>query len=526
MKLLKFFKKNPSYFLVFLGLISVTAFIAAAGFYYRVLEGRSLELAGLRNGVNVCTSRVAQSFFAQSNGAGQANSLSRNFLSSSDECFYSLDEKVKKLAFINLKESSIALYDEFLNFKNILSASEVNLQLLAASYNKIDQQRFSLGVSLAQKSRELQDERSIYKYALIASVILLGILSFVLLVLWSHWDNKLKDIEQQAEMLMTDFVDNSARIERLIERVFDQIQLPLLKNLFQEYHHHVLEKAYSPKKRIEISKQARTQVFRKGESEFDEDTVQIVVDPRSNDERTLLKKISQKVQKMGEKPTKQSITDEDFTDVSLKVVEELKQSPSNVAVDNNGIQNGLEMLLNTLKRRATSDKKELASSKIVFSENFKDFMIKPEAQDGVYQFFYGLFQRVFSSKGVAQIELMVSEYETFDKNFGQITLKSPGILLNVAELEYFNSGKQNFKNRVNSNLIMAHELLISLGGDFFLSNRIGENSENYAEFRVQLPQEVVEIAQIGEATKTTSLTRLVKGSKKLILQKLGKENTI
>ena len=256
MKLKEFIRKNPFQTFLIASIAVSMISILSFGFLYRSLESEISTLENLRNGANICASRVAQTQFALLSGVTSAQALASEYLGNTDECFYQFDNSIEVLTSLKLAPISRDFYDEFINYKNMVrnfDTGSVPLTRVINSYEKIEEQKYSIGVKLTKKIDELLKSQMIQRYAILFSIILLGGVIISFLMNWKKRDDRLKNFEADALLFRTDYAENALKVERLLERIFDQLKLPAVKDLFLEYNTYMLEKAYPDKKAIEYS---------------------------------------------------------------------------------------------------------------------------------------------------------------------------------------------------------------------------------------------------------------------------------
>lgn len=234
-------KKNSTNLIFCASVFILTASLAGVGYFYKTTESSINSLNSIRNGSHICASRVSQSFISFAGSALSALSLEKRFLNATEDCFSGVDEKASSLSSYSFEGLSAAMLGEYLRFKNLVRNTDTQVSSVQKSFYKINDAKFNLGVKLNKVIRTLESRRQFLKYGFIGILGLLTLLAVMFLIVWKTVSSKIGSIEEEAKFIVDDFENNGPRLERLIERTLDFVNVPVLKNVFLDYHTYVTE---------------------------------------------------------------------------------------------------------------------------------------------------------------------------------------------------------------------------------------------------------------------------------------------
>ncbi len=521
-------KKNTGNLFYFLSISGLAVLITASGFLYRSTINQSKSLSKIRNGSHICVSRVAQSFIAFSRGNFAALSLEDRFLSMTDECFDGVDSKTKLLNNSSLAILSTDMFDEYLNFKNLVRNSESKVGSVQASFNKIDKFKYSLGVKLTKSIRSLDQRKLYFRYAFLGLVLLLTLVGIAFLMTWRRLAKTIKEIEQEAVFIVDDFGNNGARIERLVERVLNFANVPILKNLYLDYNNYVTSKNHyelgtvnSPVIDNSLEDEYVMQVFQEKEVVFnvsdDEDVVDIKED--TSDENISLSEIVQKSEELNVDAAeeKSSAVVSETMSSEEDTSERFKKVVSNVT---------RAFLRNTPDSGLTWE----------FDSRYIDFSLMKHKEEFVH-ILHAIISRYHKGFNESEAEMhdrCINVSKEIKDGDVEISFTGKNMLFNTAELEYFNTADPSFKKMVDVNFIMLHKLVLDVKSDIEIQNNFTEDGERLGVVKIYLPLIFTNIsksideslAPTRKAGKSSMLSRLVKGPKKEIKKRLSKETTV
>ncbi len=527
-------KKNTGNLFYFLSIVTLTALVGVCGYFYKAQVHQSKALGKIRNGSHICTSRVSQSFISFAAGSFSALSLEDRFLSTTDECFESIDSKTKSIA-TSFATLTTEMYDEFLQFKNLVRNTESRTSSVQKSFNKIDKLKYTLGVKLTKSIREIDTRKNILKIGFIGLLCLLGFVAITFLMVWRKFSRTLNEIEEEAKFIVDDLGANSARIERLVERVLNFANVPVLKNLYLDYQTYVNEtRAYS------IEGMNHQTVDFQGEapalSTLEDDYVVKVFDLKKEEEN--LSEIESEVSSLDQEVKADKIELSDIVEKSEKVNSE----------QDTEVESEKDIVIHAKEKNEKSFKKSISEVTRAFLRNtpdsgltwefsseYIDFSLMKNTEEFVH-ILHALVARYH--KGFIDSDTdMNSRYIQVNKVIkdGDVVVEFSGknLLFNTAELEYFNTSDPSFKKLVDINFIMLHKLAMSVNSDVEVQNTFTEDGERIAIIKIYLPliftnitREFSESESKGPKAKKSMLNRVLKGSKKQISKRLKKETTV
>jgi|GEM_PF-6216860 len=561
-------KAHPTNLLFLITLTAVSIGVAATGYFYRGATSHLDKLTGLKLGANVCASRVAQSYFSFNNGNLLSAKLEDRFLSNSDNCFLKLDENTKGIGESVLVSLSTDFYDQFIRFKNLVRNADSKQYKVSKSYNDLDKVKYSFSVKASKLINEQTKVKSRLKYAFMLLSIAMFLLCAWFVIAWRKFNSALNLLENEAMSLMNDYHGNEVKIERLVERTFEFINIPMMKNLFVDYHHHVLTqgKAVSQLKGIEhnsedveIDESYILKVFNDADDnqklelstqeeslldemvspilgentepniEFNmtditsqeiEDEPEALVEAqeqRSEEDAAILKEIVETATKINssEVVASQEITGEEQTDNTQEAL---------LAVEGKSFK-GIIAKVSRAFLRNTSD----SGLSWEFASNYKDFKLQDnfEEFDHIIHALLTRFHKGFDEAGVELSQRCVEINTQHLHKDIQACFVAKKVLFNTAELEYLNTMDPSLKKMVDISFVMLQKLVLDMNAEIEAQNVFNLEGTQEAVVRIFIPL-VLTDSEIttDEQKKESGLRRLLRGSKKQILKTLNKENIV
>lgn len=234
-------------------LIAISAFsIFSVGHMFYDLTNKFKVSGQIQNGLQICTSRVNQTYTATVIGEATSSYLDSNFTSQTTECFaevISLVENFKTLSSSVLKKlnnlnSNVHWFHEALRSSgNGFNVKEVdNSKSLANKYQVVEVESNAISEIVESNITEL--DRSLFnlKLALFVSGVVL-----IVCGLWEVFDRKKlagskKEIEDEAlSQLISDDITTANRVEEIIVNALDLNEMIHCSKLLTTYRQNVIK---------------------------------------------------------------------------------------------------------------------------------------------------------------------------------------------------------------------------------------------------------------------------------------------
>ncbi len=558
-------KKNSTNLFFCASVFILTAALAGVGYFYKSTESTINTLSNIRNGSHICTSRVSQSFISFAGSALSALSLEKRFLNATDDCFSGIDSKVLGLSAYSFEGLSTTMLDEYMRFKNLVRNTDTQVSSVQKSFYKINDTKFNLGVKLNKTIRSLDSRKQFLKYAFLGLLTLLTVLAVMFLIAWQTMKSKIGSIEEEARFIVDDFENNGPRLERLVEKALDFVNVPVLKNVFLDYHTYVTET-----RSLEALKQSDYKKVGFGSTNFEDDyVVQVFSEEEataiameqlagSKDQRNLNdpvfdstedishlnNELSESIEVEQNLPTielsnlEQTLPERPLefnAENSLAEVSELDQDQDNKQVTLADIARKAEELdsspakeeigvignSNSLQEQAVINEFKKILSKVTraflrnttdsaltweFDSTYIDFTMMKNSEELVH-ILHALVTRYhkgFCDSETSPVSRIIKVSRSIIDGDVVVEFKGRNLVFNTAELEYFNTSDPSLKKLVDVNFIMLHKLSLDIKGDIEVRNEFNENGEREAIVKIYLPLIMTNISPGSEIESSKS----------------------
>ncbi len=541
-------KKNSTNLFFCASVFILTAALAGVGYFYKTTESTINNLSNIRNGSHICTSRVSQSFISFAGSALSALSLEKRFLNATDDCFSGIDSKVLGLSAYSFEGLSTTMLDEYMRFKNLVRNTDTQVSSVQKSFYKINDAKFNLGVKLNKAIRGLETRRQFFKYGFLGILTLLTLLAVMFLITWRTINSKIGSIEEEARFIVDDFENNGPRLERLVEKALDFVNVPVLKNVFLDYHTYVSET-----RSLEALKQPNYKKVGLGSSGFEDDyVVQVFSEeeatamameqmmsseqseefkefpfksPNSNfselnsadelvEESLKKNELSTLEETLNETPLKfesEELVNDGDAPVTLAEIarkaEELDsptESENTSTVTENNIEAGVSTTKNSVQETKVVSEFKKILGKVTraflrnttdsaltweFDSTYIDFMMMKNSEELVH-ILHALVTRYhkgFCDSDTNPVSRTIKVSRDIVDGDVVVEFKGRNLVFNTAELEYFNTSDPSLKKLVDVNFIMLHKLSLDIKGDIEVRNEFSEAGEREAIVKIYLP---------------------------------------
>lgn len=231
--------------------VGLLASFSAVFLYGQLLGHRALGIQNLNNGIQTCFARVNQTYTAKMIGSQGAGYLSPEFMMTSEECFaeaLSMTESLFQNTFtFSLKQmnklvADVHWFHEKLEANNSPFTKKVTNDSISSRFEAIE----GIQETVIDGNESFQTRIQKSLKSLNIAMASFGLLA-LFLFLWEVRDQRRrtihnKGIERDAEVeLMTDGVPQSARVEQVFIKAFENNDLEQCSALFQKYHSAILD---------------------------------------------------------------------------------------------------------------------------------------------------------------------------------------------------------------------------------------------------------------------------------------------
>jgi hypothetical protein len=565
----KFFKSYATKSLIALSFLSF-ACILASGLGTHYLSQNEKQIVEVKYGMNVCFGRLTQSMLAIMHIDLNSKSLSRDFFEQTNECFVQFKNDLKaqgireeSAPYQSIKELIANVLDFHRQMGIITARPKDTLQINAIQteitphYTKVDRDRFAFNQLIGKElAGPLSNNSGVTFFLFTLGLVAAALLTFGFAFLAWKKQERLKQLaawESIADDLSITALENSLRIENFFVEVWKSDGLNNTLKLFKSYHEKLLERTFalsnlraaSVRKDLEVvldlselqpgklSLSSQSPIFHEGD-EVEEDVTKSweisnsqLESIATQDTMSEINYYNTQVEESLSSWDEESIKNEDLA------------GPIEIE---NSITQGVNFW-ETIRKVEMRLSSELDDKLSISVKKYEAGINLISASEILEQLTYSIFQKfhkMFAQFGTPFTQRDVNLALKFDplENKANITFVAQATLFSLDDLEYFSTHSDEadpvqIPLQVDTTSRMIRELLRSVNGSIRIQNILSDDAEpQKCQIMLVIPaiqmqdRDPEEISRSERSRSTGTLTQVIKGKKKDILQNIVKEITI